>query len=232
MKSILAVLAVATSVVMVPLFAEAAPKYNERWQKVQEYRKTQVEKHRAWVASTSQQSQASAPVSAPVAKPVAAKPKPVVTTAAKKPVKRKKVAALSTKKRKNTSRRIGSSAKHLGRVEARVDLSEQKMRVYTNGRLKHVWSVSTARAGKVTPTGTYTAKWLSKNHRSSRYNGAPMPYSIFYSGNFAIHGTNHIKRLGRPASAGCVRLHPDNARVLFKMAQNVGLKNVKVRIVR
>ena len=93
------------------------------------------------------------------------------------------------------------------RIEARVDISEQKMRVYQHGRLKYVWPVSTARRGKVTPTGTWKAKWLSKNHRSSRYNNAPMPYSIFYSGNFAIHGTNQIKRLGRPASAGCIRLH-------------------------
>lgn len=119
---------------------------------------------------------------------------------------------------------------HAALVEARVDLSEQKMRVYKNGKLKYVWAVSTARRGKVTPTGTWRAKWLSKNHRSSRYNNAPMPYSIFYSGHFAIHGTNQISRLGRPASAGCVRLHPDNARVLFNMASRYGLKNMKVRI--
>ena len=117
-------------------------------------------------------------------------------------------------------------------VEARVDLSEQKMRVYKNGKLKYVWAVSTARRGKVTPTGTWRAKWLSKNHKSSRYNNAPMPYSIFYSGHFAIHGTNQISRLGRPASAGCVRLHPDNARVLFNMASRYGLKNLKVNIRR
>jgi len=115
-------------------------------------------------------------------------------------------------------------------VEARIDISQQKMRVYKNGRLAHVWPVSTARRGKVTPRGTWKAKWLSKNHKSSRYNNAPMPYSIFYSGNFAIHGTNQISRLGRPASAGCVRLHPDNARVLFNLAQRNGLKNLKVRI--
>ncbi len=115
-------------------------------------------------------------------------------------------------------------------IEARIDLSQQKMSVYQHGQLKYVWPVSTARRGKVTPTGTWRAKWLSKNHRSSRYNNAPMPYSIFYSGNFAIHGTNQIKRLGRPASAGCVRLHPDNARILFNMTARAGLRNMKVRI--
>lgn len=115
-------------------------------------------------------------------------------------------------------------------VEARVDISQQKMRVYHHGRLKYVWPVSTARKGKVTPTGTWRAKHLSKNHRSSRYNNAPMPYSIFYSGNFAIHGTYQTKRLGRPASAGCIRLHPDHAKTLFYMTKSAGLRNMKVRV--
>ncbi|MEM9330439.1 MAG: L,D-transpeptidase [Pseudomonadota bacterium] len=123
-----------------------------------------------------------------------------------------------------------STPSFAARVEAHVDLSEQKMRVYDRGVLKYVWPVSTARRGKVTPTGTWRAKWLSKNHRSSRYNNAPMPYSIFYSGNFAIHGTNQIKRLGRPASAGCIRLHPENARILYNMTARAGLKNMKVRV--
>lgn len=116
-------------------------------------------------------------------------------------------------------------------IVARVDVSEQEMRVYIQGKLRHKWPVSTARAGKVTPRGSWSAKWLSPNHKSSRYNGAPMPWSIFYSGNFAVHGTPHIKGLGRPASAGCVRLHPDNAKRLFRMTQKVGLKNVRVEVV-
>ena len=115
-------------------------------------------------------------------------------------------------------------------VVAKVDVSEQKMRVYSNGKHLYTWSVSTARKGKWTPRGTWSAKHLSRHHKSSLYNNAPMPYSIFYSGNFAIHGTNNISRLGRPASAGCVRLHPEHAAVLFNMTRNVGLKNMKVVI--
>ncbi len=117
-------------------------------------------------------------------------------------------------------------------LEARVDLSDQRMTVFQNGIPVYNWQVSTARAGKVTPTGSWSAKWTSKNHRSSRYNNAPMPYAIFYSGHYAIHGTDQVKRLGRPASSGCVRLHPDNARVLYNMAHQIGVKNLKVRVVR
>ena len=113
-------------------------------------------------------------------------------------------------------------------VVAQVDISTQTMTVTHRGVVKYRWKVSTARAGKVTPRGTWTAKFLSKNHRSSRYNNAPMPYSIFYNGNYAVHGTNQVNRLGRPASAGCVRLDPANAAVLFSLAQREGLSNVRI----
>src|SRR5690606_30583529 len=116
--------------------------------------------------------------------------------------------------------------------EARVDLSSQTMTVTHRGKVKYRWKVSTARPGKVTPAGTWTAKWLSRHHRSSRYNNAPMPFSIFYNGNYAVHGTNQISRLGRPASAGCIRLHPDNAAVLFRLAQQEGLKNTRIVVRR
>lgn len=116
------------------------------------------------------------------------------------------------------------------RVVARVSISTQTMKVYHEGRLLYTWPVSTARSGKITPTGVYQPEFLSRNHRSSRYNNAPMPFAIFYDGHYAIHGTDQVKRLGRPASAGCVRLHPDNAKILFNMVKWEGMENMKVMI--
>lgn len=115
---------------------------------------------------------------------------------------------------------------------ANVDISTQTMTVTHRGQVKYRWKVSTARQGKVTPAGRWTAKWLSRHHRSSRYNNAPMPFSIFYNGNYAVHGTDQVNRLGRPASAGCVRLHPSNAKVLFELAQREGLKNTQIVVRR
>ena len=117
-----------------------------------------------------------------------------------------------------------------GKLVAKIDVSEQKMRVYRNGKQIYTWRVSTARKGKRTPRGRWSAKWLSRHHKSSLYNNAPMPHSIFFSGNYAIHGTNQISRLGRPASAGCVRLHPNHARILYNMTQQVGRSNMRVEI--
>ena len=117
------------------------------------------------------------------------------------------------------------------RVVARVSISTQTMKVYHEGRHIYTWPVSTAKSGKITPTGTYAPEFLSRHHRSSRYNNAPMPWAIFYDGHYAIHGTDQLKRLGKPASNGCVRLHPDNAEILFRMVKWEGMENMRVEIV-
>lgn len=113
---------------------------------------------------------------------------------------------------------------------AKVNVSSQTMTVLYNGEVAYRWPVSTARKGKWTPRGAWSAKWLSRHHKSSLYNNAPMPFAIFFNGNYAIHGTNQINRLGRPASAGCVRLHPDHAARLFELTQRVGKQNMRVVI--
>ncbi|WP_232831285.1 L,D-transpeptidase [Pseudogemmobacter bohemicus] len=115
-------------------------------------------------------------------------------------------------------------------IEVRVSISQQMMEVWYKGEMIHEWPVSTARKGKVTPKGSFKPQWLSKNHKSSLYNNAPMPYSIFYSGNYAIHGTDQESKLGRPASAGCVRLSRANAKILFAMVQQEGKSKMKVEI--
>ena len=113
-------------------------------------------------------------------------------------------------------------------VLVQVDKSSQRMSVIVNGQHRYSWSVSTGIYG--TPSGTFRPQSLSRNHRSSLYHNAPMPYSIFYDGNFAIHGTNQVSRLGGPASRGCVRLHPSNAAVLFSLVQQEGLGNTRITI--
>ena len=113
-------------------------------------------------------------------------------------------------------------------IVARVDISEQRMAVIVDGEVSHYWDVSTARPGKITPTGEWGVQWLSARHKSSLYNNAPMPWAIFFNGHYAIHGTDQVSRLGTPASAGCVRLHPENAKVLFNMVREAGKKSLKV----
>ena len=117
------------------------------------------------------------------------------------------------------------------RLLARIDLSDQTMRVYVGEALRHTFTVSTGRGSYRTPTGTWRAQWLSPRHRSRKYNNAPMPWSVFYYGGYAIHGTTEISRLGQPASHGCVRLHPDNAKIFFEMVQATGKANTTIIVV-
>jgi len=55
-----------------------------------------------------------------------------------------------------------------------------------------------------------------------------MPYSVFYHGGYAIHGTNAVSRLGTPASHGCVRLHTSNAAKFYAMVKEVGPGNTRI----
>jgi lipoprotein-anchoring transpeptidase ErfK/SrfK len=50
---------------------------------------------------------------------------------------------------------------------------------------------------------------------SRKYDNSPMPYSVFFRGGYAVHGTSYVKQLGRPASHGCVRLPHAFAAKLF-----------------
>lgn len=117
-------------------------------------------------------------------------------------------------------------------VSVRIDLSEQRMRVSINGRSTYSWPVSTARPGYRTPTGTFHPIRLERVWYSTIYDSAPMPYSIFFSGGYAIHGTTEVRNLGRPVSHGCVRLHPANAQTLFNLVRKHGMRNTLITITR
>jgi lipoprotein-anchoring transpeptidase ErfK/SrfK len=124
------------------------------------------------------------------------------------------------------------SAHAVQRVRAVIDLSEQRLSLFVDGRFNDAWPVSTARPGYRTPTGTFRPIRLEREWYSRKYDWAPMPYSIFFLGGYAIHGTTEIKRLGRPVSHGCVRLHPSNAARLFELVRQAGRANTTIVIRR
>jgi lipoprotein-anchoring transpeptidase ErfK/SrfK len=103
-----------------------------------------------------------------------------------------------------------------------VDLSSQTMRVHSTNGQSYVWPISSGREGHATPRGVYHPQRLYLMVHSAKYGNAPMPHSIFFHGQYAIHGTMAVGRLGSPASHGCIRLSPGNAAVLFAMVQSQG----------
>ena len=120
----------------------------------------------------------------------------------------------------------------LAGVLAQIDLSSQRMHVFVNGKPRYTWKVSTARPGYRTPTGTYKPYHLVRFHRSTIYDGSPMPHSIFFYKGYAIHGSYETKYLGRPASHGCIRLHPSNAARLYSLVKKYGRGNTTIKITR
>lgn len=116
------------------------------------------------------------------------------------------------------------------RVTATVDLSAQRMYVSIGKKHAYTWKISSGRKGYRTPTGTYRPTRMYRKYYSRKYDGSPMPNSIFFRGGYAIHGTGYLRNLGRPASHGCVRLHPEHARTLYNLVNRYGRGNTRIRI--
>ena len=122
------------------------------------------------------------------------------------------------------------SAHAANQLVAKVDISEQTMQVLVDGRPTFEWKVSTAGRGYVTPTGSYKPTRMHEMWYSRKYDNAPMPHSVFFNGGYAVHATYAIKRLGRPASHGCVRLHPEAAADFYRLVETFGPANTRIVI--
>ncbi len=106
--------------------------------------------------------------------------------------------------------------------------------------LLHAWPVSTGRDARVltkrglrvaldTPAGYYQLDpGRFYTHYTSAEWGMPMPYAMFFNWEhdgdqtgLAIHGASgeDLALLGTRASAGCIRLAPENAKTLFNLVR-------------
>lgn len=115
-------------------------------------------------------------------------------------------------------------------LQVNVDVEGQTMEVYVGGSLRHRWPVSTGRDGYDTPGGSYRPQRLEKMWYSKQYDDTPMPNAVFFHEGYAIHGTNETRRLGNPASHGCIRLHPRHAAQLFSLVQDHGYGGTRINI--
>ncbi len=125
------------------------------------------------------------------------------------------------------------------RIWARVSKKEQKLYLYIDGTLADTFKVSTGDkrhetpAMDLRPSGPIFQKYTSRKFPGGNYKGlGNMPYVVFVQGGYALHGTTsgNIPKLGRKASHGCVRLHPDNAKIFNALVRKAGLNNTWVTI--
>ena len=103
-----------------------------------------------------------------------------------------------------------------GPVVMVVSITEQRAYVYRNGILIGATTVSTGRPGHQTPTGVFTVLQKQKEHRSTIYDGAPMPYMERLTwGGVALHAGGLP---GYPESHGCIHLPTEFAQQLFDIS--------------
>jgi hypothetical protein len=101
-----------------------------------------------------------------------------------------------------------------GAITVIVDLAAQQAHIYRDGVEIGLATISSGRRGYETPTGVFTILQKIKDHRSRKYDNAPMPYTQRLTwGGIALHGG---RVPGYPASHGCVRLPMTFSEALFK----------------
>lgn len=101
-----------------------------------------------------------------------------------------------------------------------IDLSQQQL-VAWNGRTRvRTFVVSTGKRRTPTRTGSYAiqSKYRSTRMRGQGYNVPNVPYAMYYSGGYALHGAYWHNQFGTRMSHGCVNLRVSQARWLYSWA--------------
>ena len=102
------------------------------------------------------------------------------------------------------------------------DRYRHQVTLWKRGELRNSWLVRGGDRGMATRTGTFRVFLRDKDHVSSIY-GTPMPYSQFFSGGQAFHGSVKMMDPWQDHSAGCVNMYIEDARQLWSMTHNVNL---------
>ncbi len=101
-----------------------------------------------------------------------------------------------------------------------VNLSRQRLIAWENGRIVYSTVISSGKRSTPTRRGVFAiqSKYRAKTMRGRGYVAPNVPYTMFYSGGYAIHGAYWHNRFGTPVSHGCVNLPVGQARRLYSWA--------------
>jgi hypothetical protein len=133
------------------------------------------------------------------------------------PSRRVRVTSHSHRERPEPRKDPGFGEMPKGPLQIAVNISTQKVTLYSNGVQVAQGPVSTGMPGHPTPMGVFSIIEKDRYHHSNIYSGAPMPYMqrITWSG-VAIH---EGVLPGRPASHGCIRTSHDFAQKLWPITK-------------
>jgi hypothetical protein len=92
-----------------------------------------------------------------------------------------------------------------------------QVNLYHDGTLLNSWLVRGGSSSTPTRTGTSLVYYRDIDHVSSTFDNAPMPYSQFFSGGQALHGSRLMMDPFVGHSHGCVNFWVEDARQLWNL---------------
>ncbi|MBB4674079.1 L,D-transpeptidase [Crossiella cryophila] len=115
--------------------------------------------------------------------------------------------------KKDTPEPVSDNATPCKNAAARacIDLSANKAWIMSEGKVVlGPVPITHGRKGWLTPPGTFKVSFKNRNHKSSIFANAPMPWSVFFNGGIAFHQGSL-----REKSHGCIHLSPSAAQRFF-----------------
>ncbi len=104
------------------------------------------------------------------------------------------------------------------------DRKWHQVNLYHSGELLNSWLVRGGDYDKQTRLGDYSVTWRDEDHYSATFDNAPMPYSQFFSGGQALHGSRYMMNPYEGHSHGCVNFYVEDARQLWKLTSDKKLR--------
>ncbi|MCY7272727.1 MAG: L,D-transpeptidase [Phormidesmis sp. CAN_BIN44] len=101
-----------------------------------------------------------------------------------------------------------------------VDLTKQRLIAWQGKTPFRAVIVSTGKAATPTLTGVFQiqSKLRLARMQGDDYDLPDVPFTMYYSGGYAIHGAYWHRSFGTPVSHGCVNVAIDHAKMLFDWA--------------
>lgn len=104
-----------------------------------------------------------------------------------------------------------------GGWHACYDRRRHQLSLYHDGRMWNSWLVRGGSYYAQTRRGNFTVYWRDIDHVSTIYDSAPMPYSQFFYGGEALHGSRYMVDPFVGHSHGCVNMWVKDARQLWNL---------------
>lgn len=107
-----------------------------------------------------------------------------------------------------------------GKKWIEIDISDQHLTAWQGDVPVFETTVSTGKPGYRTLPGTFHVyrKYEQTRMRGVDYDTPDVPWTMYYSGGFAIHGAYWHNNFGTPVSHGCVNLRVPEAKALYEWA--------------